>query len=227
MASHSVRRAAGTAAIIGGILGVVLAPIMVIVKYQTGWSIVPEPSWIAVVTPLLGGLLQFATPVTRWTVYGSMYSVALLLMFAGLFALASEVAARAGRRRPKGLWIAIVGLCLVILGDAVHTATWHQHGLTVPTPGTNPIANTGYAVHMMGMNVILVGTLAAGISSLRNGLLARWLAWSFVLIAPSMVVITLTILPTTPSDGLWMFSAMMIIVGCSLSVGKPVWRTAA
>ncbi|MGH9718898.1 MAG: hypothetical protein ACRD8O_01685, partial [Bryobacteraceae bacterium] len=196
-------RAAGYAAMAGGALGVLLGPILVMVKYMTGWSVIPEPSWIAVIRPALGPLLTFATPVRLWVVYGSLYTLALLLMLAGLLALAIQTRNRTGRVQPRGLLVLLFGLCLVIPGDAVHTATWHQNGLTVPTPGTNPLANTGYAVHMMGMNVVLIGSLLTGISALRRRLLANWLAWLFVLVAPSAVLLSLTLLPTSPGGGLW------------------------
>jgi hypothetical protein len=214
-------RAAGTAAIIGGVMGVALGPMMVMVKYLTGWAIIPEPSWIAVVRTALGALLTFSTPVGMWIVYGTLYTIALLLMFAGVVALVLQLRERMGRVQPVGFWILMIGLAMVIGGDAVHTATWHQNGLTIPTPGTNPVANTGYAVHMMGMNLVLAGSLMTGISALRRRLLAPWLARFFVLLPASIVVLSLTLLPTTPSGGLWMFSVMMIVVGLSLRSGQP------
>lgn len=218
--SDSRSRTCGAAAILGGVMGFVLAPLLVIAKYSTGWSVIPEPSWIAVVKPALGGLITFSTPVGLWVVYGSLYTVALLLMSAGLLALALQIRQRTGRVQPKGLWILMAGLCLVTLGDAVHTQTWHQNGLTVPTPGTNPVANTGYAVHMMGMNFVLAGSLMTGVSALRSGLLAAWLAWLFVLVPASVVALSLTLLPTTPSGGLWFFSLLMIALGHSLRFGE-------
>jgi hypothetical protein len=81
------------------------------------------------------------------------------------------------------------------------------HGLTVSTPGSNPVANTGYAVHMRGMNVLLVGSGMMGLSALRRRLLPRSVAWLFILAAPGAVAISLTLLPTSPSGGLWVFSA--------------------
>jgi hypothetical protein len=205
----------------GGILGVLLGPVMVVVKYQTGWAVIPEPAWIASATPVLGPLLNFGTPVTRWIVYGSVYTFALVLMFVGLLAAAIHIKERTGRAQPIGLWVLLVGLGLVIAGDAVHTATWHQNGLTVPTPGTNPVANTGYATHMMGMNLVMIGSLAAGVAALRRRILATWIAWVFALLPATIVAMSLTLLPTTPSGGLWMFSVFMIAIGYSLRSGKP------
>jgi hypothetical protein len=37
----------GVLTAVGGVLGVALAPIMVAVKYLTGWAVIPEPFWIA------------------------------------------------------------------------------------------------------------------------------------------------------------------------------------
>ncbi len=227
MRSASLTRAAGIATIVGGVLGVVLAPAMVIVKYQTGWAIIPKPAWIGVVEPALGRAFTFATPVRLWVVYGSVYSAALVLMFVGLFTWVWLLKKETGRVRPWGLWIMIAGLALVIPSDLVHTLTWHQNGLTVPTPGTNPLANTAYAVHMMGMNLVLIGSIWAGISALRRGLLPRWLGWMLVLIAPCAVGLSLTLLPTSPSGGLWMFSIMMIVLGCRLRSGEPPMRASA
>ena len=58
----------------------------------------------------------------------------------------------------------------------IHTWTWHQNGLTTPTPGTNPVANTAYAVHMMGMNFVMVGAMTVGVSAWRRRFLAYFLA---------------------------------------------------
>jgi uncharacterized membrane protein YiaA len=203
----------GYAAVAGGVMGILLAPIMVIVKYMSEWEIIPEPRWVRAAQEALGGLLEFATPQGLWTVYGSFYTLALLLMFVGFagFCLGSRDAQ--GRFQTKGYWIVLAGLCLVIPGDAIHSWTWHQNGLTTPTPGTNPVANTAYAVHMMGMNLVMAGAMTVGVSALRRRFLAPWLAWTFILIFPSAVAASTTLLPTTPSGALWLFSLMMIACG--------------
>lgn len=213
-------RAAGNAAIVGGLLGLALAPFMVMVKYLTGWSIIPEPFWIAFAKPALGRLLTFGSPVEMWVVYGSLYTVALVLIFAGLLTFTLQLRRSMGEAEPWGFWLLLAGLAMVIVGDAVHTATWHQNGLTVPTPGTNPVANTGYAVQMMGMNLVLIGACWAGVSGLRRKLFAPWLGWGFVFVTPAAVLLSLTLLPTAPSGGLWWLSGMMIPLGFTLRRGR-------
>lgn len=210
----------GFAALAGGVMGLVLAPIMVVIKYMTGWSVIPEPRWVGAAQQTLGGLLEFAPPTGLWTAYGSVYTVALLLMLVGFLGLSAHSKDSHGRLHTKGYWIVIAGLCLVIPGDAIHTWTWHQNGLMTPTPGTNPVANTAYAVHMMGMNVVMVGAMTVGVAALRRRFLARWLSWMFVLIFPSAVLASTTLLPTTPSGALWLFSVIMIACGYCFMTGK-------
>ena len=167
---------------------------MVIIKYMTGWAVIREPGWVEVARRALDGLLQFATPPGLWMAYGTAYTVALLFMLVGFIGLGGPMRDARGRLQTRGYWIVLAGLCMVIPGDAIHTWTWHQNGLTTPTPGTNPVANTAYALHMMGMNFVMVGSMIVGVSALRRKFLAPWLAWSFVLIFPSAVVASITIL---------------------------------
>jgi hypothetical protein len=220
MKNNSGRSYLGYAAMAGGVLGLVLAPVMVVIKYMTGWAVIPEPIWVGAARHALGALFEFATPPGLWMAYGSIYTLALALMLAGLLGLSGQMRDAQGRLQTRGYWILLAGLCMVIPGDAIHTWTWHQNGLTTPTPGTNPIANTAYAVHMMGMNFVMAGSMTVGVSAVRRKFLAPWLAWSFVLIFPSAVVASTTVLPTTPSGALWLFSVMMIACGYFLAAGK-------
>jgi hypothetical protein len=217
----SGRSYAGYAAMAGGAMAILLAPVMVIIKYMTGWAVVPEPLWVDGAQDALGALLQFATPPGLWMAYGTAYTIALSLMLVGFIGLSGRMRDPQGRLQTKGCWIVLAGLCMVIPGDAIHTWTWHQNGLMTPTPGTNPVANTAYAAHMMGMNFIMVGSLTVGISALRRRFLAPWLAWSFLLILPSAVVASTTLLPTTPSGALVWFSALMLACGYFLAIGNP------
>ncbi|MCG8459418.1 MAG: hypothetical protein MI919_24335 [Holophagales bacterium] len=204
----------------GGALALLLAPIMVIIKYMTGWAIIPEPFWVESAQRALGGLLELTTPPELWTIYGSFYTLALLLVLAGLIGLVVRVRQAEGRVPTKGLWLVLIGLCMVIPGDAIHSWTWHQNGLTTPTPGTNPVANTAYAVHMMGMNFVMVGSIWVGIAALRRKFFAPWLAWCFLSIFPSALLASVALLPTTPSGALWLFSILVMVSGYFLATGQ-------
>jgi hypothetical protein len=210
----------GYLAIVGGVLSLVLAPVMVIIKYRTGWEIIPQPLWVEPVRSMLGGLLTFATPQELWTIYGSAYTVALVLAFIGLLGLVDHLRRHAHGVSLAGLWLLVAGLLLVIPGDAVHSWTWHQNGLLTPTPGTNPVANTAYAVHMMGMNFVMLGSMWFGITALRRRLLASWLAWAFIMVFPGALLASTVLLPTTPSGALWWFNVVMIAAGYFLATGR-------
>jgi len=217
----------GACALAGGALGLLMAPVMVTIKYMTGWSIIAKPFWVESAQQALSGLAQFATPAELWMSCGTAYTIALLLMLVGLIGLSGRMRDTQGRTPTKGYWILLVGFCMVILGDAIHSWTWSQNGLTIPTPGTNPVANTAYAVHMMGMILVMVGSLIVGVSALRKKFLAPWLGWLFVLILPSAVLASTTLLPTTPSGALWLFSVMMVACGYLIITGRTKRLVAA
>jgi hypothetical protein len=227
MASAARRVEIGSMVVAGGLLGLVLAPVMVTIKYMTGWAVVPQPGWVGGARSALGELFPTTTPAQLWVWFGTGYTAALLLMLVGLLRMRRQVSGAASRPVTIGYWIVVTGLCLVIPGDAVHTWTWHQDGLTTPTPGTNPLANTAYAIHMMGMNLVMVGSLVVGVMALRGKRVARWLAWSFALIFPTAVMASLTMLPTTPSGALWFFSAMMVAYGFTIASGREARLAAA
>lgn len=71
----------------------------------------------------------------------------------------------------------------------------------------------------MGINFVLVGAMVLGMSARRHGILAPWLAWSFMLVFPSAVVTSITVLWTTPCGALWLFSPIMIACGYFVATG--------
>jgi hypothetical protein len=210
----------GAGALIGGTVSLLLASPLVTIKYMTGWAIIPEPFWVPAARAELDALFPTATPAALWTGFGTAYSAALLLMLGGLLGLAHVLPGRSTVQR-AGYWALVAGLGLVLPGDAIHSWTWHQNGLTVPTPGTNPVANTAYAAHMMGMNFMMLGSLLIGSSALRRRTLARWLAWLFTGMFPAALLASLFLLPTSPSGALWLFSVAMAGCGYAAARGHP------
>jgi hypothetical protein len=119
-------RSLGYVTMIGGGLGLLLAPIMVIIKYATGWAVIPEPSWVGIAQSALGGLFRFATPAELWMVYGSGYTIALVLMTIGFAGLFTRIRAPDGRLLTKGVWVVLAGFSLVIPGDASGALWWYS-----------------------------------------------------------------------------------------------------
>jgi hypothetical protein len=214
-------RLVGCATLLGGAVGLLLGPPLVAIKYMTGWAVIPEPFWVPTARAWLGATFAGSTPPELWVAFGTAYSIALLLMSGGLVALAPTFQGRTRIQR-LGFWLLVAGLALVLPGDAIHSWTWHQNGLTIPTPGSNPVANTAYATHMMGMNLVMVGSLLLGITALRRRTLARWAASMFVLVFPAAVVASVTVLPTTPSGALWLFAVVMGLSGFVVARGRSL-----
>jgi len=226
MTPAATSRPFGYAALLGSTLALLLTPAMVAIKYMTGWAIIPEPFWVPAARATLAAAFGTSTPAELWTAFGTAYSIALLLMFGGLVALAPTLQGRAGVQR-SGFWLLVGGLALVLPGDAIHSWTWHQHGLTVPTPGTNPVANTAYATHMMGMNFVMVGSLVLGVAALRQRSLARWVAWMFVLVFPGALLASISLLPTTPSGALWLLNVLVGLCGYMVVRGGSLLPSAS
>lgn len=132
----------GYLTMVGGATALVLAPPMVAIKYMTGWAIIPEPFWVPAAKAWLAAAFPTTSPAALWVGFGTGYSVALLLMLVGLLALAPVLVGRTVAQR-AGYWLLAGGLALVLPGDAIHSWTWHQNGLTIPTPGHQPCCQHG------------------------------------------------------------------------------------
>ena len=197
---------------LGGLGMLVLAPLLVVVKYRTGWAIIPEPGWVAPLDRSLPEWWQAASPPLLWRWCGTAYALFLGLTVAGWWRVRP-------RFTPLGRWsrlghvLLVVGLLLVLGGDLVHSWTWARSGITTPTPGTDPLPNTAYAVHMMGMNLVMVGTMLLGIRLLRVGRGARALGWAHCAVFPAAAIISSTVVPTTPSGGLGWFAVVGVMLG--------------
>ena len=129
----------GYLTLVGGVMAVALAPPMVAIKYMTGWAVIPEPFWVPAGKAWLAATFPGKTPPELWTSFGTGYSVALLLMLGGLLALAPHLKGKS-RVQQTGYWMLAGGLAVVLPGDAIHSWTWHRSGLTIPTPGSDPLA---------------------------------------------------------------------------------------
>ena len=209
----------GRLTMFGSAMALGLAPLLVAIKYMTGWAIIPEPFWVPYARAWLEAAFPAVPPARLWMGFGTAYSFALLLMLGGLIVLAPRL--QGGTKRQRiGYWLVVGGLAFVLPGDAVHSWTWHQNGLIVPTPGTNPVANTAYAAHMMGMNLVMAGSLLLGITGLRRRSLAPWVAWLFVMVFPAALLASVALLPTTPSGALWLFSILLGSCGFYLARGR-------
>ena len=119
--SATMARWAGLAAMLGGIVGIVYAPLYALAYFATaeGMESLETPwvaAWAGVLRPLLEPLLTFAAPQTVYLTYGKLFSVMVLGWMAGLLALHARQAASAGRLEKWGFRLAFTGAVLGTLG---------------------------------------------------------------------------------------------------------------
>jgi len=206
--------------LVAGVLALVLGPILVAVKYQTGWRVIPIPSWLEA-SGLLDVLNDLAPATQLWTWVGMAYSVTLAVLLLGFVRWRAALGSDIDLYARLAYATAAIGLAMTLGGDAVHSALWHRTGITIPTPGSDPLPNRAYAIHMMGMNLLMIGSLALGIVRLRRGATPRWLSWGLIAVLPSGILASLTWLPTTPSGALWWFHLLMVLVAAKRPLAPP------
>ncbi len=114
-------RRGGLAAMLGGILGILYAPLYALAYFATedGAESLEAPwvaAWAGAVRPALEPLLTFAPPEVVYLTYGKLFSFMVLGWMAGLLALHARQAASAGRLEKWGFRLAFAGTVLGTLG---------------------------------------------------------------------------------------------------------------
>ena len=151
----------GYSAIVGGIMGLLLAPVMVIIKYMTGWAIIPEPMWVRAAQEALGGLLVCNA---RWVVDDVRQPLYLCVVpHAGR--LCRVVRSEPRCSRPTSHKGVLDRPCGTVHGDSrrcdplVDVApAWLDH----PDARHEPVGQHGVCGTHTGMNLIMVGATTAG-----------------------------------------------------------------
>jgi len=120
-ASPNWIRRGGLAAMLGGIVGILYAPLYALAYFATadGAESLEAPwvaAWAGAVRPALEPLLTFAPPEVVYLTYGKLFSFMVLGWMAGLLALHARQAASAGRLGRWGLRLAFAGTVLGTLG---------------------------------------------------------------------------------------------------------------
>ena len=150
MSSRRLIRWSGLAAMLGGLLWMVLGAL----AGMTGGS-----------TKVLG-LTEGA--------YSRMFTVSLLLVTAGLAGLYARQAGRFGRLGAAGFVLAFIGLALMVLGIVIE---WWISDLIFADvqPGQfKPGAHAGWGIFLVGFCVLAVGFVLVGIATIQAKALPRW-----------------------------------------------------
>ena len=150
MSSRRLIRWSGLAAMLGGLLWMVLGAL----AGMTGGS-----------TKVLG-LTEGA--------YCRMFTVSLLLVTAGLAGLYARQAGRFGRLGAAGFVLAFIGLALMVLGIVIEWWISDLMFADVPLGEFKPGTHAGWGIFGVGFCVLAVGLVLVGIATIQAKALPRW-----------------------------------------------------
>ena len=210
MNSPAFIRWGGLAAVLGGILGILIPPFFSVAWFATtgGAESLENPlvaGWADPFAHVFSPLLTFASPDAVYTTYGKVALFIFLGFLAGLLALHARQgqAPRAGRLEKWGFRVALAGTVLTVLGAL--GAFW-----------VGAISFSFFAFLLPGQLLMMVGWTLFGIGTLTARVAPRLGAWLLIIGGfPGFVVITM-LLGQHNSMGHMLVALAWVVLGYAL-----------
>jgi len=199
---------AGVAAILGGLMAILLTPPFATAYFLAFPGEDPLPFWFEWAEPRLEPLLTFAAQDVYET-YGRIYNIVYVLFLPAAYALHQLHGEFGAPLESRGFKVVITGLLLTFVGVA----------------GDYWADGAGFGFEVLGLLILGVGMSMYGLALRRSKVLAMWCAWLFVLCGPGLVVFMLLIGhipsgPTFPFAVTWLATG-----GLLLSQKRPMTPT--
>jgi len=177
-------RLAGAAAIVGGLMAILLTPPFATAMYLA----YPEnllPFWFDAAQPRLEPLVTGASPGVVYETYGRIYNLVYVLFLPATYVLHQLHGGSGSQLERRGFKVVIAGLLLTIVGVA----------------GDYWADGAGYGIEVLGLVTSAVGMSMYGVALRRSKVLPNWCAWMFVLCGPGLVGFTLLVghVPSGPT----------------------------
>ena len=200
MSTRRLLSGAGLAAIAGALIAIVLTPPFATAYFLAYPGYDVPPFWLPFLEPRLGPVLSFAPADEVYETYGRIYNLAYLLFLPAAFALHRLHRGSANRWEKRGFVVLVAGLLATFVGVA---GDYWAHGI-------------GFLLEVLGLLVLMIGSLVYGIALLRIGVAPRWVAWSFVLAGPGALLFMFLIghIPSGPTFPLaicWLLVGFMLL----------------
>lgn len=205
-------RWAGVAALLGGILCLVLTPIQAHI-----WNGADAPPLILASRPLLNQSRRLHEAVgprlglTDYYFYGRMFFLVYLLALAGLLGLHARQSGSGGRREKAWFRVLLGALVVALIGDIV--AYWGGTDL-------GDLQGLGFTLESLALLAVLVSSAFYGRVTLRSNIVPRWSAWLFILAGPA-AVLGFLVTGYLPHGAVLPFSLAVAVVGFFLLVRDP------
>ena len=188
---------------------------------------------VAGLTAMLGSALGIAlTPVLvyLWTTYSEAYAAfgrAYFLVYLGCIAglLGLGALCKASSNRPEteelGIGTILVGLAVAFVGDLLGNWGDLLGGVSNAGGFTNVQAG-GFLLEMLGLLILLFGSVSLGVDYLRANVPPRWFAWLLVLSGPGSLLLSAL---HAPSGTMLLFCLAWLGMGYLLWSQEPAAQT--
>jgi hypothetical protein len=181
---------------IGGVIAVLLTFPFAAAYFQAYPGFDAPPFWLSAFRSGFEPLLTFDTSVTVYTTYGRVFNVVYLLILPGVVGL-HVLQQKAGGRFERGAFgVLVLGLVTSFVGVA----------------GDYWADGAGWAVELVGLLVLLIGTTLFGISGVRAKQIPIWSAWLLIISGPGALVAT-WLIGHIPSGPTFLFACTWIALG--------------
>jgi hypothetical protein len=177
-------RWAGVAAIVGGLMAILLTPPFATAYFLAFPGEDPLPFWFEWTEPRLEPPLALAADGVYET-YGRVYNLVYALFLPATYALHRLHAGAGTALERRGFKVIITGLLLTFVGVA----------------GDYWADGVGFGFEVLGLLILGVGMSMYGVALRRSNVLPNWCAWLFVLCGPGLAVFMLLIghIPSGPT----------------------------
>jgi hypothetical protein len=217
MPSSNLVRWGGLAAMLGSLIGFLLAPVITSAYSISENGAGQTPPWEPALGALLDPLFAFASPDAVYASYGKLYLLVFLGFLLGMVALRARRRGHAGRLEQWGYRLSLAGLALNLLGNIGDY--WYRGGV-----GESGVDTLGFLLGtVLGLLLLVAGSALLGIGLLRAGTPPRLGAWLLVLALPGIPLLTLLGFGNAPSGPTLWFCFVWLVLGWSLWSSRTKW----
>ena len=210
----------GAAAVVGGVLAIVLTPFATFAGWlagpdQTTPPTYPDMPWAQLIEPLVTPFLGFGTYEEVYATYGKAFFLVYVLFLLGLVGLLVRVGEHTGRSGMWGFGLAFIGLAMNLIGNV------GDYWLGREVLG-QPLWGMSFAVGtLLGTLVYVVGSFILGCAILRTGVLPRWGGWTLI-VAPTLGIMSgLLVVVHLPSALVLPAGLGWVLIGRALWTERP------
>lgn len=161
-----------------------------------------------VLTPILTHL--WATFADTYLYYGRAYFLVYAGSLLGVIGLYVQRRESSLKGEFWGLGLTFVGLSVGLVGDVL--AYWGGP----PGQGFTQLQGTGFVIELLGLLLVLTGSVVLGVAYLRADVLPKPVPWVLIVAGPAGVLFTFHV----PSGTMLLFCCAWVMLGYLLLTGK-------